>query len=409
MNQTVRKFISSAITVTTALGMTGVSLVAQVAHGAQLNSAFAQLSVIRPATTSNHSISFKLATSNTVKAIKLVYSNTASGTTSPAHLDTSAATLTFLAESGGSTGTDHHNAWTLDKSTPGTFLLTNSSGVSGTGGGPTGDQYYITLSGITNNDFDFSSVAKCDAATDSDSCWIQIKTYTSDTTQDSTTLIDQSTVTYTIAKAVTVSATVDPILKFTVSAVNAGSIVANDTFAAQGDATATQTTSTSTSISFGDVTVSKAKLAQQGLQIQTNANNGYNVYQKFIGTDALTGSASATNNIDPFTGTSATWSSPKAWTADPTGTAASVDSGWIGVRTSSNAGVANFNVNDVYGPPVVDGAGAGTTNPGNAVVHSAGPDIGTNVYYVTYKIRVNAFQPADTYTGTSVYNVVASY
>jgi hypothetical protein len=371
------------------LAMTGVSLVAQVAHGAQLTQATVTLSNVVSQGNSSYTISFDAASTSNVGRIDFQYANTASGATLPNTLTTTSATLTSININGSPSA-----GWSLANTTNGFLSLTNSTPVAVTATQP----IVIVLGNITNNST--TSGTQCDSVSNSDSCWIQITDFTA---SNGSTPVDSTTVTYTVITSVSVTATVDPILLFTVSGVTNSNISTNDAHATGTDSGIQTTTSTATALQFGHVTVGVSKVAQQKLQVETNANNGYDVYNKFTGTNAMIGSANSSNNIDPYTGGGATWSSPTAWTTDPTGSAASVDSGWIGVRTT-NGGVSGFGGDDLYGPPVVS-----DSLTGNKVMHSTIPDIGTSGTYVSYKIRVNANQPADAYTGTVVYNVVANY
>jgi len=393
MNHKIQRLVSKAVAVSTTLTMTGVSLIAQSALAAgQLTQASATLSDVRSTQSSSYTVAFHVATAGAIRQVNFIFANTASGSTVPNVMDTTSATLNNVTV-GASNDTSN---WSVTTSTNGTINVVRSSATSSLS---SNTLVSIKLDGIANNST--TSGTQCDAISNSDSCWIQITDY-SDT---GTTLVDKTTVTYTVITAVTVDATVDPILKFTLSGVANTAITSNDPKAASGDA-ATTTTSTATAISFGNITVGASKIAQQKMVVQTNANNGYTVYQKFLGTNPLVGSASASNHFRPFSGSSATWSSPQVWTGDPTGTTANTDTGWIGVRTT-DTDVANFNSNDVYGPPVVS-----DTATGNAVMTSTTPDIGSdpaNAIYVSYKVRVNANQPADKYAGTIIYNVVPSY
>lgn len=380
-----RKVVSTLLSVSTALTLTGFNL-AGTAHGAQLKEASVSLSDPRPSTSASHTVTFKIATTNNVGSLQFVYANTASGSGLPTGLTTNAnTTITTFTIPGNDAGN-----WTRTNPSNGTVRFARSSATSATAN----DTWTITLPAITNN----SQSSACDAVSNSDSCWLQITTY-SDTAW--TTAVDSTTATYTITDSVTVTATVDPILTFTVAAVTSGNLGTNDSNAGTG----TAVTSTATTLPFGNVTVGTPKMAQHQLNTQTNANNGYTVYGKFItsGNVVMAGNAVSANNIDTFTASSATWSSPQTWAA-PTGSTANVNSAWLGARTT-DTDVAGFNVSDRYGPPDV----LSDSGSGKAVMSSTGPDNGSTAVYVTYKIQANAFQPADLYTGTWVYNVLASY
>lgn len=394
----IRKFLSGALAVSTALSLSAIGLTT--AYAAQLTNASATLTEVRADQSSTYTLTFKAGSADaSLKNLKFVFANTASsGNTAPTGLVTTTAVLTSLTFAGGA---DETADWTLNKVTNGTIFLDHTTGTKSVSAGDTIVAVFTT---ITNPDVPTTGTSgQCDALNDSESCFLRITT--SDTAGGAGAVVDSTTITWTVINAVSVTATVDPILTFTVTGVTNTDITTNDTNAGSG----TTTTSTATALTFGNITVGTPKLSQQKLQVQTNALLGYNVYNRWIGTGASTtefmaGNASNTNNIDPFIGAAgtATWSAPATW-ATPTGTSPNVNSGWIGVRTT-DTDVANFNAANKYGPPTVSGTG-------NVVMSSTGPDNGSsgNAMYVTYKIEVNAYQPADSYSGTTVYNVVSTY
>lgn len=380
-----QKILSSILTLSTAFSLSGLGMVATV-HGAQLTSAGVSLSDSRPSISASHTITFKVATTGAIGSIQLQYANTATGSGVPTGLTTNAnTTIPVLTNPA-----DDSANWTRTNPANGRTRYARTAATSYT----SGDTFTIRIDAVTNN----SQAAACDSVTNSDSCWVQITTY-SDTGWS--TPVDSSTVTYTVVDAVSVSATVDPILTFTVSAVTNTDIATNDSNAGSG----TAVTTTVTSLPFGNVTVGTAKLAQQGLATQTNANNGYHVYGKMItaGNVVMSGDAVTSNNIDRFTASTASWASPQSFVA-PTGTSANVDSAWLGVRTT-DLDVTGFNSSNAYAPPDI----LSDSGSGRSVMQSTGPDNGTTTTYVTFKMQANAFQPADRYTGTWLYNVVPSY
>lgn len=404
MNQAVRKFISSTLSASIALGFSTLGLGTAFAAG-QLTHNSISLSDDRISTSNNYTFQFNAATAATVKSIVLQFSQTPSGgVTLPHNLDTTGATTTSVSVA----GSVDANWSGLNKTTNGTLILSNSTGTA-VGAANT---VIVVMNSITNNDV----ASHCDgiALNTTDTCYVQIATYNSDTTQNSTTLVDTGVSSYTVVTPITAQATVDPILNFVVTGVTGSNITSNDANAADtGGAATTSVTTTPTSIPFGNVGVGKAKVAQQQLAVQTNANNGYNVYAKFAGTQ-IGGSGSAymmagtqaSNKLDPFTASTATWSAPKVFIA-PTSTTTNTNSGWCGMRTNNltvtGGTVPNFGTVNYFAPPAF-GAGIG-----NAVMTDLGPDNGTSPTSVTYKIAVDAYQPADQYTGTVVYSAVASY
>lgn len=398
--QRLRKFISTALSVTTLLTLVGGGASAAMAAG-RLTEAKVTMTVVRATQVSSHTISFKLASNTDIKTVVFNYRKEASGSVSkPQALGLTApskGTVTF----GG--GADESADWTMtqnDEAGDVTFTHTtgNKTPVN------SGDVATFTIGNITNNNTTGADV--CDSITDSDTCYIRITTYS----DAGVTEIDKSVTTYTVINPIVVEAVVDPSLTFTVAGVNSAAITGNDANVTAGSGV----TTTPVSINFGNIRVGSAntKIAQQQLNVMTNANNGYKVYNKFVGTDSTTDLMKGTytnsgtvNNIDPFVGNTAAWpddgGTPGTWTT-PTGGSRNTDTGWLGIRTK-NGGVSNFNANDKYAPPYVG------TGVGKIVMSSDTPDNGLTNSYVTLRMEVNAYQPSDTYTGTMVYNVVASY
>jgi hypothetical protein len=364
--------------------LSGLGLVSTT-YGAQLTEATTTLSDSTFAASSTYTITHKFATASAFRSIKYVFANSAStGSTIPTGMATNGGSVAISAVTYAS---DVLGDWSLDKSTNGTLIAIRSSSSTPA----SGDPISITFDAIANP----SSSSACDGVTNSDSCFVRISTHSS---ADGTgAAVDQTTATFTVGDVVTATATVDPILTFTVAGVTNSNINTNDTNTGGG----TTVTSTATTLPFGNVTVGTAKKTQQQLTTLTNANNGYNVYGKFTEANVMKGSASSSNNIDKF---SAAWSSPAVW-ASPTGTAASVNSAWLGVRTSDSADISGFNTSDYYAGPDV----SGDSGVGKVVMKSTTPDNGSTSVYVTFKIEANAYQPADSYSGIWRYTVVPSY
>jgi|GEM_PF-3071578 len=390
-----QKVLSSIVTLATVFSFSGFGLVAS-AEAAQLtNASIVMSSSIAGATGVSHQILFDIASGgNNLQEVDLQYSTTPSGSaTMPTNLALGASSLDGSANSGNAASSDATSNWALDKTNSATGLLklTRTAGAVAV---TTSEAYQFTINGIGNND----ETSACDAVANSDSCFIRITTKTT----TGGTVLDTSTISYTVVDAVQVTATVDPILTFTVTGVS-GTSLQDSSNVGSG----TGVTTTSTTLPFANVTVGTPKIAQQQLNTETNDNNGYFVYGKFIttGNVVMKGLAVTSNVISKFIGSAsnATWASPKAW-ASPTGTTQNINSAWLGVRTS-DTDVANFGTTNFYAPPDV----LNDTVTGQAVSKSTGPDNGTSPIYVTFKIEANAFQPADQYAGTWQYNVVPSY
>jgi hypothetical protein len=395
MKYSIKRFISGLLTMSTALTLSGIGMLAS-AHAGTLYQATDTLSNDVGSSVSTHSIAFKIPSNSAIAGIKIQFSITASGVVNtPQGLSTIGTTPVLVIASTTS-------SWTPNVATNGTISMTGTSTTP-----TTGSLVNLTLPNVTNN---YSSgvnlTTPCDSIPNSESCFVRITTY-ADT--GLTTPVDTTTVTYTVVDAVTVTATVDPILSFTVSGVPATSTL--DPAVVYPSGNGDDVTSTATTIPFGNVTINKAKVAQQQLFVLTNANNGYSVYAKFTnpngspstisGGGVMVGAISPNNIVAPFKAGTATFASPVLWTA-PTGSTANSNSAWLGIRTYST-GISSFNGSDLYSAPYTG------SNIGDTVMTLGGPDNGTSGAVVTLKIQANAYQPADSYTGTMVYNVVASY
>jgi hypothetical protein len=389
MNQ-FRKFLSGLVALTTALSLTGLGLSS--VSAAQLTSASATVANPSSGVSTSYTFDFLVASAGNIGEIDFQFSNTATGATVPTNLVTTSSTKTSVTGPGGAETAN----WTLVNATNGLLKMTQTPASYSAGA------HLVFVFGAINSNTTVTDASQCDAVVDSDSCFLQIRTFAVDSSGGAGTAVDKTTVTYTVINPITVSATVDPILIFTVSGVASGSVAGNDANA--GVAGSTAVTSTSTTLPFGNVTVGQKKVTQQKLDVETNANNGYNVYQRFLTTNYMIGSANASNHFSPFVEGTATWASPKAW-ATPTGSTANTNTAEIGLRTTDAAvSGGGFGTSDFYGPPT-------NTANGNLVKTSTTPDNGASgtSKYVSYKVEANAFQPADSYSGSMVYSVVASY
>jgi hypothetical protein len=156
------------------------------------------------------------------------------------------------------------------------------------------------------------------------------------------------------------------------------------------------TTSTATTfpgLTFGSLTANVPKYLAHMLTVETNAPYGYSVTSRIE--NYLQGLYPA-NNFDGFP---APWDTPTTWT-EPTGLTRNQDSGWIGANTTDtrvtgwSSGVAQkFGV---------------VNNTAHQVMYSATSDSGTTAY-VTYAIEANVMQPADSYAGSIIYEVLPTY
>ncbi len=388
------KIISGLLSVSTSLTFSAVGL-ATTAYGAPLTEGQVSLSDSRSTLSSSYTITAKLASTNDIKGIRLRWRIAPSNTSAvPTSLATNSSTVTTA-----TVGANNIAAWTYTATTTGEVTLTNATGITGLAAG---NVISIALGGLSNNDATVTGGNQCDAVAESESCYVVLETFTSDTTLTAPNLIDSTVMSYTVLSPITVTATVDPSLTLTVGGVaGTTAIQTNDSNA--GCVGAADVTTTATSIPLGNIRVNTAKCAQQSLAVATNAQFGYSVYAKFIGASAAANmmqGTNAANNIDPYT---AAWGSASALTT-PTGTVANVNSAWLGMRTT-NANVTGFGTTNFYSGPEVNN----TATFSNKVMDSTGPDLGTAPSYVTLKLLTNAMQQSDTYTGTMVYAATAKY
>jgi len=200
--------------------------------------------------------------------------------------------------------------------------------------------------------------------------------------------VDEGTATVFIVDLVTVTATVQSSLTFTIEGVSTGG--ANCTY--QTGTFTPDITTTPTTIAFGLLTADTPKKACQKLTIATNATNGYvtTVQQN----NDLTSAGGDT--IKDWVGTVA---SPTAWPADPF--AVNPDHGYFGLH-SSDTDYNQFNDN-LWG-------GFTASNTTYDVAAASGPVSGTDgENWVSYQIEVDDLQEAGVYTNTLMYITTATF
>ena len=145
-------------------------------------------------------------------------------------------------------------------------------------------------------------------------------------------------------------------------------------------------TSTATSVNFGNISSGISRTASNTLRVTTNAQNGYTV--TVAANQKL---AYGSNNIDWFTGSSATYSLPQTWSS-PTGTYP--NAGWIGYYTQ-NANVSQFSGIKFAPFPVSPSS--------DIIVTYSTPQTGVaQDDTMTYRIEINLSQPAGAYSGMTL-------
>jgi len=352
-------------------------VVAGQALAAQVTRLAVSLSDSRPTVSNSHTWSFTHTQSATLKSITFQYCTLPSGScTKPTGLVTSGAqegTITGL------TAAD----WTLNAAGSHPRLENTTAG----GQGITANQpMSIQMTTITNNDITGSGCATA-SNNSTATCYVRFFSYTS--VDGVTGLVDEGIASYTIISAITVTARVDPTFTFVISESVADTVHTGIT---------TSVSSTYNTLPFGNLTAGTPKYAAHQLNVTTNTENGYTVTMSML--TQMTG-VYTSNNIDPFVGGGSVWGTPTAW-SEPNGSTPNDNTGWIGANTT-DADVSGWSTQPMTGyfGPVESAA--------NQVMRGTRSDNGANAVYVTYAIEANVFQPADTYTGTIVYNALPTY
>jgi hypothetical protein len=317
---------------------------------------------VTSATNVTYTFNATLASTSDVQEIHIRYSTTDGGTTKPAHMVVTGATLASITGLG--------SGWTLDTSNAsnGLLQLTNASPQSL----PSGTVGTAVIDGITN-----SALDDCQPEANglTDRCYVAFTTYS----DAGSTSVDTGSLPYTLHE--------EPVLSFEVKGVASG---------VTHNGITTTTTSTPTAISFGKISPNGVSYAMQEIDISTNAPGGYTVSAVLAAN--LHG---AYNNaeIDPFAGLNVTWTTPQAWST-PDGTTPNNNTGWLGANTSdSRVSGWSGNTQAKFGP-------FGTIS--RTIAYTTSADSGSTIY-VSYALGINAAQPADQYSGTLIYTVQTNY
>ncbi len=280
-----------------------------------------------------------------IKCIKVVFSTNADGTGgAPTGMTTTSATF-----SGTSNYVPTPASWTVDATTNGTVKITFATGETpASASGRT-----IVLGSITNG------------STNNATYYTNVNTFNN--TDCATSPVDtngQSTFVFT--SGVSVSATVNPTLTFTVS--------------------------TST-CSLGTLTASTTGTCQVILTAASNATSGYTI--SYIAPATLT---SGSNTILALTGgsTSSQGTSQFGFNLRDNATPN------VGTDPSGDAGYTFSSYG--YGTPDT----FKFTTAGGSVVGTTGPTA-TTTYTASYIANISAVTPAGLYTATQTYNITATY
>lgn len=286
---TVRALQAVAMTVGVALFLwsTGLPTMFRVAEGASITYASDTISSSKPGAVSNHTIEF------TIPNGMLIGQD---------------FTLTF------------ENTFTMGSVGEGDIDISVNGSASSTGAAPGADQWGVGVAGQTitfttptNTGVSSSSEIVVLIGTHAVGGTNRITNPTSTTTSHyidiGGTMTDSGQVRVAIIDEVTVSASVNTSLTFTVSGVNASQSV---------NGTTTTETSSNVALPFGTLGIDEIKTAAQDLSVVTNADNGYTV------TVEQTGPLQSTTGgiIDGFidganTVTPTAWQAPDGDVADP--------------------------------------------------------------------------------------------
>jgi len=254
----------------------------------------------RAGQSSSYQFTFTADVSATIEEIFFQWSTTASGSTKPASTDLTSATFDSANSSTTGSGFVPGTNWSIVTTNAPSGLISIDTG-NGNGQNIGDGTLTIEFDSITN-----SAITDCQVGnSSSDTCFIRIQTNIDDTDTFDTTPSDNSNVkevavvTYTVIQAVTVSATVDAQFTFVI-----GTVAASTTI----DTIQTTTASTITTLPFGNLVAGTPKYIAHSLTVTTNANSGYDVTMQMA--TQMAGSY-ASNNVDPYTGSSATWADPK--------------------------------------------------------------------------------------------------
>ena len=203
------------------------------------------------------------------------------------------------------------------------------------------------------------------------------------------TMQDSGEMKVAIVDQVTVSASVDTSLTFSVTGVNSGQAV-------NGSPTTTVAASTPTTLPFGTLPVGTSRVLAHDLAVATNASQGYTVTVQQTGDLQSTTGATIDGFIDGTdTVTPSSWQSPAGLIANPD------TYGHWGITSSDHASTSRaveFS-NDTWV--------SGSTTPIAVMGHDGPADgvaAGSGVARVGYQVQISALQEAgDDYTTTLRY------
>ena len=324
--------------------LVGVILVASsfsnIASAAQITARKVTIGSSVASASTTYVFNFTVPSSTVIKSVGFAACTTPSGACTPASgFSASSSTLTSQpANLGDASG------WTVNTSTAGELRLSKSANVAA----PTGSQT-VSFSSVTNP-----------SATNS-TFFLRITTY-SDATW--TTPIDTGTVASSTAGAITVTASVDETLSFTLA---------------------------SATVALGTLSTSATGSGTSSMTASTNASSGYSI--------VITGSTltSGGNNIDAIT---------------PTATASAMNTEQFGINLMSNSTPAVGSNVSGSGTGAV-ATGYNTTNQfkftsGDTLASASGPT-NTNTFTTSYIANINGMTAPGAYSTVLTYIATPNY
>lgn len=213
------------------------------------------------------------------------------------------------------------------------------------------------------------------------------------TTNGWTPVVAQGAANVIIKDEVTLSATVNEGLTFTVTAVPDSTLVGS---------IFTTTASTATTCAFGTIVPNQQYICSQQLDIETNAPNGYYIY---LAQDGNMDNGSG-DDIEVFkSGSRVDDQLAESWVG---ATGANADSdGHLGYNSTDSS---VFFDNTVWaGMPTVPGAANGPNTDGLVADSTTATGGSADTYYSSFSLEVTPLQAAGTYTNEVTYIVTTRY
>jgi hypothetical protein len=324
----------------------------------------------RPSQASTYKVDFAAGTTGSVGCIELRFTTTATGSTVPAAMTTTTATLGSETLVG--------SGWAVASAVDGTVQVTNASAQS-------------FVSGVAQ-DFTLATITNSSSATTQ---YMKISTYATDACN--TTVVDTAVGAYKIENGVQVSATIDPTLSFAVTTLAAGAQYKAVDFASNGAVTVDCGASNSALTYPASMIYSSAYTCGQQMVTSTNGTGGYvvTVHGNHTTGYFLKAEGAAGREIDDSDGTNGT----------PTDTNMGNSDNSFGYTTDdatlSGGTPGRFNTADRWAKvPQSD-----ETHDEIAYNNAAG----TETVKLGYRLKFGDTKAAGKYTGTLVYVASATF